>query len=364
MGHTFLFRGAPKGRADSLDWWLSILGCDAMLLSELAGGSRSLMKLSQSFETLAAERRRKGRDTCRESAESLIERLSACGSAMMRESSGKTRLYPSLARHLEKKARYALRLARMSEAPLVGGASAMKEVSFALSLVCEVAQLCPQYLDPSEKLMMRRAREMGDLLEDKLARALCSEGAAAGGYADFLAEADEAATAYRRFLGELFSRAEAGNLLAVFPPSFLVWADGTCALVHRLLKRLASGKSVTEIADEEEDCSECAVRTAPLMPMMILAEHSEDEAQADDDAVREETAVDTETYLCAAQTEAEEQTVQEVVQTDETPLQAEASAAIEKIYAKASDYKHIIDKAVKKGREHGARTPRPLGKRR
>lgn len=252
MGHTFLFRGEPKGRADSLDWWLSILSTDAMMLADLTGGSRSLVRLSESLESLAVERRRKGRERYRESVAEMIERLSTCESAVMAETRGRACVYPSLVHHVEKKARYALRLARCADAPLVCGASAMKEVSFGLSLVCDVAHLCPQYLDPSEKVMMKRAREMGEMLDDKLSRACCYSAAGRCGYAVFLAESDEAVARYRRFLRELATRAEEGRLLTAFPPSFLVWADGTCALVHRLLKRLASGKSVADVAEEEE----------------------------------------------------------------------------------------------------------------
>ncbi len=385
MGHTFLFRSEPRGRSDSLDWWLSILSADAMLLSEMAGGSRSLAKLSESLETLAVERRRKGRETYRERAVELIERLSACESAMMAESRGKAYIYPSLVRHLEKKSQYALCLTRQGDAPLVCGASAMKEVLLGLSLVSDAAQLCPQYLDPSERMMMKRAHEMREMLEDKRSRAfVCEMGR--GGCLPFLAEADEAVTEYRRFLRELNARAEEKRLSSVFPPSFFVWADGTCALVHRLLKRLISGKSVVGVAEEEEAVSPDEVmRTSPLIPMTILAEHSEDavceEGEHDEEAMREvgganedvaegEVLVLAETAEMVAQAETvpvEGVSVEETAvktSVEEVPGGKEASPVPEKIYAKASDYKNIVEKAVKKSREHGARTPRPLGKRR
>lgn len=382
MGHTFLFRSEPKGRCDSLDWWLSILSADAMLLSEAAGGSRSLAKLSESLETLAVERRRKGRETYRERAVEQIEKLAACTAAMTAER-GHARIYPSLARHLEKKTQYALRLTRQNDAPLVCGASAMKEVSFGLSLVSDTAQLCPQYLDPSERMMMKKACEMREMLEDKRSRAfVCEMGR--GGCLPFLAEADEAVTEYRRFLRELSARAEEKRLSSVFPPSFLVWADGTCALVHRLLKRLISGKSVLGVAEEEEAVSSDEVmRTAPLMPMTILAEHSGAEAVREE-LVTEEVAAEGETAFekvpaekevceeCAEGLTDEVTTELAVIEVPALPVppaeevlaQKDGSPAFEKIYAKASDYKNVVEKAVKKSRENSARMPRPLGKRR
>ncbi len=353
MGHTFLFRGEPKGRADGLDWWLSILSADAMMLSEVVGGSRSLAKLSESFETLAVERKRKGKARYRENVTEVIERLVACESAMMADSRGKVCIYPSLARHLEKKAQYALRLARSQDVPLVCGASAMREVSFGLSLVCDVAHLCLQYLDPSERMMMSRVRAVSEMLDDKLSRALCFTASGRCGYADFLAESDGSVTMYRRLLRELAARSDEGRLFSVFPPSFLVWSDGTCALVHRLLKRLINGKSAPDVAQEDEDdASTDVMRT---VPMMILAEHSGAEdttcEQPCDVREEEETNVQEEPIVEA---EAEPQAAM-IVST-------EALSVPERICAKASDYKNIIEKAVKKGREHGARTPRPLGK--
>ena len=345
MGHTFLFRGEPKGCGDSLSWWLAVLSADAMLLSESAGGDRSLAKMSKSLETLAVERRRKGREKYQGRVAETVEKLSLCESAMTRERGG-TRIYPSLARHLAKKSRYVLRLARGNDASLVCGASAVKEVSLGLSLVSDVAALCPQYLDPSERMMTRRAHELREMLEDKCARVVCC--LTDDGYLPFLAEADEAVVAYRRFLSELNARAEERRLLSVFPPSFLVWADGTCALVHRLLKRLAGGKSTLGVADEEEEVlPDEALRSSLLIPMAILAEHS-------DDAV------------CAPAKEAvtEETIAEGVSPTQEMPVDTKAPPAPERIYAKASDYKNVIAKAVQKSREITAPIPRPLGKRR
>ena len=364
MGHTFLFRGEPKGRADSLDRWLAILSADAMLLSDLAGGSRSLVRLAEALESLAVERERKGRKRYRASVAEEIEHLASCQSEMMADPRGRSRIYPSLARHMEKKTQYALRLAKNTDTPLVCGASAMKEVSFGLSLARDVAHLCPQYLDPSEKAVMKRTREMSEMIDDKLSRALVCEMAGQCEYTPFLAEADEAVTEYRRFLRELSVRSEEGRLLSVFPSSFLVWADGTCALVHRLLKRLASGKSLCSIADETEELvSDEAMRTAPPMVMEILAEHSESEESARDEGVgtQEENAP-----VCGAREVGEEQASdEEISPVEETAVLQEAIIPLpEKIYAKASDYKNIVEKAVKKSREHTMRTPRPLGKRR
>ena len=399
MGHTFLFRGEPNGRADSLAWWLSVLSADAMLLSETAGGDRTLVKLAGAFESLQTERRRKGREKYQDRIAEMIEKLSAHIEAMTVRR-GYARIYPSLARHLTKKSQYALRSAKCSEAPLVCGASAVKEVSLGLSLVCDIAQLCPQYLDPSEHMMMRRARELKEVLEDKCARAICYE-AESDGYLPFLAEADEAVAMYRRFLSELNVKMTEKRLLSVFPPSFLVWADGTCALVHRLLKRLSSGKSVCAMADEDDGLSaEETMRASELIPMTILAEHSEEAVKEDceeghamcdktecvHDTMTEAIAVETETVAegrsgeasgSAAASEPREDSVaddmmsvsaeavaEEIPPTEGISAQIEVSSLPEKIYAKASDYKNIVAKAVQKGRKHTAPIPRPLGKRR
>jgi hypothetical protein len=368
MGHTFLFRGEPKGCGDSLSWWLAVLSADAMLLSESAGGDRSLAKMSKSLETLAVERRRKGREKYQGCVAETVEKLSLCESAMTGERGG-TRIYPSLVRHLAKKSRYVLRLARGNDAPNVCGASAVKEVSLGLSLVSDVAALCPQYLDPSERMMTRRAHELREMLEDKCARVDCC--LAGDGYLPFLAEADEAVVTYRRFLSELNARAEERRLLSVFPPSFLVWADGTCALVHRLLKRLAGGKSTLGIAGEEDEVSpDEALRSSLLIPMAILAEHSDDavcapakEAVAEADEASEERSDEAQAET-VAETAAEETIAEGASPTQEMPVDTKAPPAPERIYAKASDYKNVIAKAVQKSREITAPIPRPLGKRR
>ena len=363
MGHTFLFRGEPKGCGDSLSWWLAVLSADAMLLSESAGGDRSLAKMSKSLETLAVERRRKGREKYQGCVAETVEKLSLCESAMTGERGG-ARIYPSLVRHLAKKSRYVLRLARGNDAPNVCGASAVKEVSLGLSLVSDIAALCPQYLDPSERMMTRRAHELREMLEDKCARVDCC--LAGDGYLSFLAEADEAVVAYRRFLSELNARAEERRLLSVFPPSFLVWADGTCALVHRLLKRLAGGKSTLGVADEEDEVSpDEALRSSLLIPMAILAEHSDDAVCTDDAVceVSEERSAEAQAET-VAETTAEESVAEGVSPTQEMPVDTKAPPAPERIYAKASDYKNVIAKAVQKSREITAPIPRPLGKRR
>ena len=166
------------------------------------------------------------------------------------------------------------------------------------------------------------------------------------------------------------ARAEERRLLSVFPPSFLVWADGTCALVHRLLKRLAGGKSTLGVADEEEVTPDEALRSSLLIPMAILAEHSDDavcapakEAVAEADEVSEERSDEAQTET-VAETAVEETIAEGASPTQEMPVDTKAPPAPERIYAKASDYKNVIAKAVQKSREITAPIPRPLGKRR
>ncbi|MBQ2113533.1 MAG: hypothetical protein II195_00365, partial [Selenomonadales bacterium] len=61
---------------------------------------------------------------------------------------------------------------------------------------------------------------------------------------------------------------------------------------------------------------------------------------------------------------AEETIAEGVSPTQEMPVDTKAPPAPERIYAKASDYKNVIAKAVQKSREITAPIPRPLGKRR
>ena len=358
MGHMFLFRGSPKGRADSVDYWLAMLSADAAMLSHSMGGARSFARLAERIESLAVERRRKGRAKYRQAAEELIGELLESETMLGKPRKSTAPVYPSLALHLQKKARYALRLVRgTADAPVVSGASAMKEAAFYLSLVRQTAELCPQYLDPSERTLMAQAREAEECLSDCCHRAAIygaiGEGAEAG-YELFLTEADEAVTSYRRFLAELDARAEEGRLFSVFPPTFLAWADGTCALAHRYLKRIARGKTVLDMADEsEEEVIVEAPRAQSLLPIAVLAESdgAEEEpieVQIDEEELGEERAGD-------AVGEAAQEPVDDAQKEDAPP-------AVERIYAKASDYKNVVEKVMQKQKESRIVKPRPLGK--
>ena len=73
----------------------------------------------------------------------------------------------------------------------------------------------------------------------------------------------------------------------------------------------------------------------------------------------EENSVADDMMSVSAETVAEE-----IPPAEGASAKIEASSLPEKIYAKASDYKNIVAKAVQKGRKHTAPIPRPLGKRR
>ena len=272
-------------------------------------------------------------------------------------------IYPSLVQHLRKKARYALRLVRSETQPSAAGGAAMQEVSFGLSLVRETAELCMRYLDPSERSLYAQADDLVLRLTDTCGRAqiygACS---AENGCEAFFAEADEAVCAYRRLLAELDRRCKEGRLLAVLPPTYLVWADEICALVHHSLKQLARGRQIPDIADGLEESEGEAVRAekscdavgslpeplaeqvqqAQAEPIIILADSAEDET-----AVRKGSAIESITEKAV----------------EEEPIESEQGAGIERICAKASDYKNIVAKTVEKQREHCITKPRPLGRR-
>lgn len=409
MGHTFLFRDSQRGRSDSAGHWLALLASDAAMLADCAGGARSFARMAEQLETLMTERARKGRGKYREAAREMVETLLAREESLTLAKLSAP-IYPTLAVHLKKKARYALHLLRAeSDAAMVSGASAMKEVAFCLTLVCETAELCRRYLDPAEQSAYRQAGEYLAALEDVCARAqVYSADIRAGGYEGVCAEADEAVSAYRIFLAVLDRKAKEGRLLAVMPPIFLVWADGTCAYAHRCLKRLARGKAVPDIAvGLDDDIAQEAHRAPLALPadgdVDIGAKECCAPLDSDDDIAQEvhrpsldlpaDGAADTctevmnadETETCAeteARTESvvplviladndaggagmreELESVPEVT-ADEGAGEETVQTGIERIYAKASDYKNIAAKAVQKKREHTAGKPRPLGRRR
>lgn len=413
MGHTFLFRDSQRGRADSAGHWLALLASDAAMLADCANGARSFARMAEQLETLMTERARKGRgkyrETAREAVGALLAREESLASAKL-----SAPLYPTFAAHLKKKARYGLRLLQAEQdKEMVSGASAMKEAVFCLTLVRETAELCMRYLDPSEQSACRQADEHLAVLEDVCARAqVYGELGDAGGCEGFCGEADEAVGAYRSFLAALDRRAKEGRLLAVMPPAFLVWADGTCAYAHRCLKRLARGKAVPDIADGLDD----DVTEAHRAPLDLPADDADDIAEEEccvplalpadgEGGITEEAhrpsldlpadgAADTCTEVMRADeaescAEIEERTdfmmplviladsdaggagMREEavasaleVMSDEGAGEETVQAGIERIYAKASDYKNIAAKAVQKKREHTAGKPRPLGRRR
>lgn len=360
VGRTFLFRDGSKKTADETDRWLTMLAEDAKLVS-CAMGERSFARVAERLETVRYERLRKGSGKYREA---VIELVSAVGKQTAKLLGRQdSRLYPTIRSQMIRRARVAQRVVRSDGAACEQCAEKIRILQSYLTSVRETAEVAERYLDPSCAAKSVRLEEVIAQLEswEKRARIQGDGDCTDKGLFALTEDARQTIGEYRHLLAEMDKAASEGTLLAVFPQGFLLWADSVCAFAERALLRIIRGK---EVFGSEEESDEMIVRTCGCLPMTILAEET-----GASDSVEEVVQTDVQPIENDEVEQAEqiEETVSEDTKTeekgnvDESNI-ADSSGSIERIYAKASDYKAVVAKVIRKKERQGVIKPRTLGR--
>lgn len=356
VGRTFLFRDGSKKTADETDRWLTMLAEDAKLVS-CAMGERSFARVAERLETVRYERLRKGRGKYREA---VIELVSAVGKQteklLGRQGSC---LYPTIRSQMIRRARVAQRVVRSGGAECEQCAEKIRLLPSYLTSVRETAEVAERYLDPSCGMNCTRLTRIVDRLEgwEKAARIQGAGDCSDKALTMMAQEVRQTIGEYRHLLAEMDKAASEGTLLAVFPQGFLIWADSVCAFSERALLRIVRGK---EVFDAEDESEEMVVRTCACLPMTILAEET-----GVSDSVEEVVQTDVQPVECdknESELSAEESVSAETLVASDEADKAEDNGSIERIYAKASDYKAVVAKVIRKKEQHGVIKPRTLGR--
>lgn len=365
VGRTFLFNDKTSRAADEADRWLGMLAEDAKMLAG-ASGERAFWRAAERLETVRHERLRKGRGKYRKEIDELIGAFDKQTEKLLAHKAGN--IYPTVRAQLVRRMRAARRAVQARENVGQGVQTVLLMRGYP-TMVREVASVTARYLDPSRTDLIDRIDALVTVLgawerkaevwsvsaDEALLRLLSSE-------------AMMTIESYRYLLAEMAVEEQQGTLLAIMPSGFLVWADSVCAFAQRALRRIARGKDTAEANDIDEEVEVAETRACERLPITIVAEQEAVEAKSNEAKPREEKSNEVQEDVQEAVTVSGEAatsqaeitpTVADVAVTDEAVT---AVVPVERIYAKASDYKKIVAKMIHQGERQGVKKPRPLGK--
>lgn len=350
VGRTFLFRDEMKKTADEADRWLGMLAQDVKMLSSVLG-DRSFMRASQRLETVRYERLRKGRGKYREVLAKMTEDLIEQESKLFRQK--ENRLYPTVRAQLKRRVKAAHRVMKCGGAGEVCDASPLRLMRGYLISVREAAAVTVHYLDPSQA---ERIAEVEDVIVrlERWEKAIHIQEEVAYGDDTVRSLAQEMLSVidtYRTILAELDGSQKSGTLLAIFPTGFLVWADSVCAFSQRAVKRIVRGKETASTQADEDT----VMRVSACLPMTILAEEAEPEQEVGEETVPQASAA-------LEQAEESKTASEERADSPSEVKEEKSTAQVERIYAKASDYKAPIAPKCRKNEPQAIPKMRPLGK--
>lgn len=360
VGRTFLFRDEMKKTSDEADHWLKILAQDAKMIA-LVTGQHSFLRTADRLETVRCERSRKGRGKYDKTLPEMVatfgeqeeELLAKCAHA----------IYPTIRVQLLRRAKEAKCVMRHRKTERAVGSRAVRMMQGYLASVRQIASVTRQYLDPSVAERIASVDEIVNALEDwEKAAYVQGELACDEQTVRSLAQdAQQKIDAYRSLLVQFGEAEEKGLLASVVPSGFLVWADSVCLFAQRALSRILRKKDMIDTQEIDED----EMRAENLLPMTILAEEIEETCAAPQEVAKITPAEAKETDLIIVDDpsmEIDGEAVEEASnETKDDPIvvSEDEGSAIERIYAKASDYKGIVAKAIQK--KASSALPRRLG---